>query len=195
MAPEVLTGSYTKQADLWSIGVIAAMLLSSQVPFFGQNRSELVEQIMKGEFDFKGRRWRNISRQAKAFVSDLLVVDPNDRASAEESLRSPWLNRYYNMTVRKITPMNNSNDLLQVQDSMMRFVGYSKLRKVALMVIAHKSTSHEIGILRKIFQKYDTLRTGQVEYAQFNAAVSSAGFSQDDIRKIFDAVVCSWHHH
>ena len=34
------------------------------------------------------------------------------------------------------------------------------LKKLALMVIAHKSTRKEIGILRKIFEKYDTERNG-----------------------------------
>ena len=38
---------------------------------------------------------------------------------------------------------------------MIRYAGYSKLKKMALMVVAHKSSSEEIGILRKIFQKYD----------------------------------------
>jgi calcium-dependent protein kinase len=48
MAPEVLKGKYTKQADLWSIGVIAYMLMSSQMPFYGRKRSDIVEQIMVG---------------------------------------------------------------------------------------------------------------------------------------------------
>jgi serine/threonine protein kinase len=48
MAPEVLKGKYTKQADLWSIGVIAYMLMSSQMPFYGRKRSDIVEQIMEG---------------------------------------------------------------------------------------------------------------------------------------------------
>jgi calcium-dependent protein kinase len=48
MAPEVLKGKYTKQADLWSVGVIAYMLMSSQMPFYGRTRSDIVDQIMAG---------------------------------------------------------------------------------------------------------------------------------------------------
>jgi calcium-dependent protein kinase len=48
MAPEVLTGRYTKQADLWSVGVIAYMLMSSQMPFYGRKRQDIVDQIMAG---------------------------------------------------------------------------------------------------------------------------------------------------
>lgn len=48
MAPEVLIGKYTKQADLWSVGVIAYMLMSSQMPFYGRTRGDIVAQIMEG---------------------------------------------------------------------------------------------------------------------------------------------------
>jgi serine/threonine protein kinase len=48
MAPDVLKGKYTKQADLWSIGVIAYMLMSSQMPFYGRTRDDIVEKIMEG---------------------------------------------------------------------------------------------------------------------------------------------------
>ena len=49
MAPEVLNGQgYSKQVDLWSIGVITFMLASSQMPFFGSNRAAMAEKIVKG---------------------------------------------------------------------------------------------------------------------------------------------------
>jgi serine/threonine protein kinase len=48
MAPEVLKGRYSKNADLWSIGVIAYMLMSSQMPFYGRSRKQIIEQILRG---------------------------------------------------------------------------------------------------------------------------------------------------
>jgi calcium-dependent protein kinase len=38
MAPELLKGPYTEAVDVWSVGVIAFMLLSSSMPFFGRDR-------------------------------------------------------------------------------------------------------------------------------------------------------------
>jgi serine/threonine protein kinase len=91
MAPEVLRGNYTAQADLWSVGVITYMLLSSQMPFYGRKRRHIIEQILRCEYDFMGRRWKRISPQAKAFIEDLLVVDPDERATAEVAAASTWL--------------------------------------------------------------------------------------------------------
>jgi calcium-dependent protein kinase len=82
MAPEVLSGSYTKQADLWSVGCISYMLLSSQMPFYGRKRQDIVSRIMAGEIEFKGRRWKKVSPSAKEFIRSLLVVDEKDRPMA-----------------------------------------------------------------------------------------------------------------
>lgn len=185
MAPEVLKGNYTEQADLWSVGVIAFMLLSSQMPFYGKKRRHIVEQIMKGEYSYKGRRWKTISNQAKAFVDDLLVVDPRERATASEAFSASWLSRRMSATVRNPNFEEEENS----KNSMYRYAKYSKLKRVALMVIAHKSTTKEIGILRKIFQKYDTVRDGQLSYDEFKAALSDSGmYNDEDYRQIFDAV-------
>ena len=126
MAPEVLKGNYTEAADLWSVGVIAYMLLSSQMPFYGKKRRHIVELIIACKFDFKGRRWKRTSRQAKAFVEDLLVADPEERATADSAYRSTWLNRRQLTTTRN--PHEEENQA--AQQSMMKYAGYSKLKKV-----------------------------------------------------------------
>lgn len=38
MAPQVLQGVYSSQADLWAVGVIAYMLLSTSKPFWSKRR-------------------------------------------------------------------------------------------------------------------------------------------------------------
>ena len=112
------------------------------------------------KYQYKGRRWKRVSAQAKAFVDDLLEMDVDDRATAEVALRASWLNRRHTATVRS----PHSEEIDNVKRSIKRFAGYSKLRKVALMVVAHKSTSQEIGILRKVFQQYDIDGSGVIRY-------------------------------
>jgi Ca2+-binding EF-hand superfamily protein len=57
------------------------------------------------------------------------------------------------------------------------------------MVVAHKSSSEEIGILRKVFQKYDSRNDGSIWFEEFCEAMNGCGHSDEDLRSIFDAVV------
>jgi serine/threonine protein kinase len=126
MAPEVLKGNYTTKADVWSIGVIAYMLLSSQMPFYGRKKRHIVEQILNCQFDFRGRRWKKISDQAKAFIEDLLVLDPDDRLEAKNANSSVWLNRRFSATTRD--PLQEEENM--ARSAMLRYAGYNKLKKM-----------------------------------------------------------------
>jgi calcium-dependent protein kinase len=105
--------------------------------------------------------------------------------TADDALGASWLNRRYSATVRN----PHEEEIEIAQQSMFRYAGYSKLKRVALMVIAHKSSSQEIGILRKVFQKYDTKRDGQLSFEEFKAAIAESGINESKHQEIFDAVV------
>jgi calcium-dependent protein kinase len=51
MAPEVIKNSYDNQADIWSIGVILYILTTGIVPFGGQKNSQIVKNILNGNFN------------------------------------------------------------------------------------------------------------------------------------------------
>ena len=121
-----MTGTYTSQADIWSVGVITYMLLSSQMPFYGQERQEIVEQIMTAQYNLNGRRWKRVSAKAKSFVEDLLVLDPNERLTGDAACASTWLNIRFAMTVRGPT----DDELWTCIETFRKFVGYSKLKKL-----------------------------------------------------------------
>lgn len=142
MAPELLAGDYNEKADVWSLGVITFMLLSSSMPFYGRDRVHVIKRIIQGKFHFKARRWASVSQEAKSFIVDCLTNDPKMRPSADEAQHSLWV-RHRCKTSRSIKE-GGSGDQYEIFDkiqaTMATFATYSKLKQLALMVVAYKST-------------------------------------------------------
>ncbi|CAN0268896.1 unnamed protein product, partial [Ectocarpus sp. 4 AP-2014] len=84
IAPEVLGRKYNKACDLWSIGVIAYILLCGYPPFYGRTDKDIFASVSRGQYDFPGPEWDTVSDDAKAFVGKLLMLDPAERPTASE---------------------------------------------------------------------------------------------------------------
>ncbi|XP_069192329.1 calcium/calmodulin-dependent protein kinase type 1 isoform X1 [Procambarus clarkii] len=92
VAPEVLAQKpYGKAVDVWSIGVIAYILLCGYPPFYDENDANLFAQILKGEFEFDSPYWDEISDSAKDFIRQLMCVDVEKRYTCKQSLGHPWI--------------------------------------------------------------------------------------------------------
>jgi len=92
VAPEVLLGKpYDSSVDIWSVGVITYILLCGFPPFYGKDNQEIFEKIMQAKFDFPSPDWDDISDEAKQFVKDMLVREPNARQTAAECLANAWI--------------------------------------------------------------------------------------------------------
>ncbi|KAK9725990.1 hypothetical protein RND81_05G182400 [Saponaria officinalis] len=91
VAPEVLHMSYGTEADMWSIGVIAYMLLCGIRPFWAPSESGAVRAILKADPSFVESPWPLLSPDAKDFVKRLLIKDYRKRLTAAQALSHPWL--------------------------------------------------------------------------------------------------------
>lgn len=112
MAPEVVdlfvgeSNYYDKRCDLWSLGVIAYILLCGYPPFSGNceqdcgwNRGEncrtcqelLFESIQEGRYSFPEHDWVDVSEEAKDLIRGLLVKEAPKRLSAAAVLNHPWI--------------------------------------------------------------------------------------------------------
>ena len=186
MAPELIHGDYDAKADIWSLGVIAFMLLSSSMPFFGENRGAVIDHILHGKYKFQSKRWQNVTTEAKDFVMSLLRRRPEKRPSAQDALHtSAWLSNDddFNASTNSMTEMDRMDT---IQASIQAFANYPTLKKLALLVIAYKSTSEEIGFLRKMFSKFDTSNDGEITYDEFRAALlENYDYTQAEIESMF----------
>lgn len=85
-------GGYTKQVDMWSLGVILYILLSGIHPFQLDDEEEMLCNIENAQWGWVGEAWKGISVEAKDLVSNLLHADPRKRLTADQALQHPWFN-------------------------------------------------------------------------------------------------------
>ncbi|GAB7346519.1 hypothetical protein MBLNU457_5204t1 [Dothideomycetes sp. NU457] len=105
---------YTEAVDLWSVGVITALLLTSDTLFVAPNgghqhmtsedernryaerqRSDFITQLasqcrLTVTNDATNPHWRRLSSRAKSFIMQLLVPDEHQRLKAKEALDHSW---------------------------------------------------------------------------------------------------------
>eukprot|EP00475_Leptophrys_vorax_P030940 TRINITY_DN4668_c1_g1_i2.p2 TRINITY_DN4668_c1_g1~~TRINITY_DN4668_c1_g1_i2.p2 ORF type:complete len:374 (-),score=-19.34 TRINITY_DN4668_c1_g1_i2:431-1552(-) len=91
MAPEVLTGPYSFEADVWSLGVILYIMLSGTTPFWGPDDNAVFTAILAGRLDMSGPAWAGVSAEARGLIRCMLSLDPRRRPSAAKVLSHPWV--------------------------------------------------------------------------------------------------------
>lgn len=91
VAPEILKGTYGKECDMWSIGIMTYYMLVGDPPFNAESDNELFDNIVSNEVQYAPKIWSNISEEAQDFVRNLLIKDPESRMTATKAMSHPWL--------------------------------------------------------------------------------------------------------
>ncbi|XP_059045237.1 serine/threonine-protein kinase 17B [Achroia grisella] len=92
VAPEILSYEpLSLAADIWSVGVLAYVLLTGCSPFAGDTKQETYLNIAQCQLTFPRCLFRGVSQRAVQFIKETLVVDPKGRLTVEECLEHPWL--------------------------------------------------------------------------------------------------------
>ncbi|KAM3929832.1 serine/threonine-protein kinase 17A [Leptodactylus fuscus] len=91
VAPEILSYEPISTAtDMWSIGVLAYIMLTGTSPFLGDDKQHTFLNISQLNISFT-EDFEGVSEPAVDFMKKLLVREPEGRATAEECLQHPWL--------------------------------------------------------------------------------------------------------
>ena len=92
MSPELLQCSYSSPTDVWSVGVIAYILLAGYPPFDGDSDVEIYASIAKGRVEFPSfMGWEEKSVECIDFIRAVLRKDAGMRLGAREALSHPWI--------------------------------------------------------------------------------------------------------
>ncbi|KAG0498906.1 hypothetical protein HPP92_003597 [Vanilla planifolia] len=162
VAPEVLHRSYGIEADMWSIGVIAYILLCGSRPFWARTESGIFKAVLKAEPSFDEEPWPSLSPESKNFVKGLLNKDYRKRMSASQALSHPWIQQFEEVKI----PL----DIL-VCKLAKEYVYTSSLRKSALKALAKTLEVYQLSYLRQQFELLGPNRNGYISFQNFKTAL------------------------
>lgn len=100
VAPEVVSGkkntsnqAYSSKVDMWSLGCLIFVILTSHLPFSGSTQEALFKNINLGNYHESLLKDVGVSPEGRDFISKLLEVDVDKRFNANQALRHNWFNQ------------------------------------------------------------------------------------------------------
>lgn len=185
LAPEVIQNNYTEKCDVWSVGVCMYILLSGTMPFGGRNEKEIIQGIMRGNYQLTGGNWDRISPQAKNLIRKMIQSDPKLRISANEALHDKWISSHS-------VPQANNSGLASILSNLQSFRANFKLQRAVMCFISNQIISQsEKTELTRIFNLLDTQHNGRITEKDLNIAcltVWGDRVSKADIKKILKEI-------
>jgi len=169
LSPEVLTANYTEKADIWSIGVIAYIMLSGQQPFAGTVNSEILANVKAAKLDMESGNWYYISGEAKQLLRHLMEKDPSVRPSAVQALTHSWLK-----TQTAVGAENAKNSKIELSN-LKNFGQMNQLKKASLNVIATQLPESKIRNMEEWFKSMDSNKDGTLSLAELKDGMTQLG--------------------
>lgn len=186
IAPEVLKGSYDSKCDVWSIGVIAYVIISGSLPFYDKNNDsdnyKVFQLILHSQPTFEGKEWKHVSSEAIEFIKMCLVKDPDKRLSSNDALKHIW---FENQREEKINVQTNlCNKTLSNLRNFSHVESFKKL--VIKSILSNFLSIEELRRLRKIFQSMDLDHTGYININELSEAFkkSNINCTEKDLENI-----------
>jgi serine/threonine protein kinase len=100
------SSNINKFTDMWSVGVIAYVLLSGLSPFYIDNSTTMYHKLANVQLDWSPSPFPYLSSHVQNFISSLLKKNTNDRLSVVMAIQHPWIKD--NMTQECTTPIDTT---------------------------------------------------------------------------------------
>ena len=164
IAPELLRGDcYACEPDVWSMGVIAYVLLAGYPPFYEKDQvrggvspsidvggvvlaltschhvisldhqMKLFRKIKNGQYYFHEERWSGHTPECMDMIRKMICVNQEERWTARQLLDHPWMH----LGEAHLA----SRDLSMSQESLKKYVAKQRMRRAANAIIAMRRMS------------------------------------------------------
>eukprot|EP01083_Nonionella_stella_P172267 590634_1 len=193
-APCTIKGDYSHAGDMWSVGVIAYVMIFGFPPFYvnpekfhGVEETKMIYKLILKGFDPQVKKgygpWfpralcNKLGTNGMDFIGSLMTIDVDKRLTAKEALQHPWL---------KTEESNTPNmDLTLLQLSNFATAHTFKWVIAALFAEQYRNTRPKhFEELKKLFSYLDKDGVGKISYANFEEGVAKCSDSKPNSSKL-----------
>jgi len=166
VAPQVLQGKYTEKCDIWSTGVILYVLLCGYPPFTGERDLDILRAVKRGKWSFRSPDWDKSSHLVKDLITQMMTFEADKRPDAGDVLRHEWFesNRATTAELGTLIDADLANKLRAFREG-------SRMRKIALTIIATQLGNQDLKLLRNTFEAMDANHDGTLTAAEIKAGM------------------------
>lgn len=174
VAPEVLSKNYSKECDVWSLGVLLYMMIFADPPFKGKRNTQIFESIKTKEPEYLSGAKSEISPELRSLLEGLLKKNPAERLTISQALQSSWFNSAFTSFSSKWQSYMTMDLLESLRSSKPRT--HFQREVVHLMIRVHHEDP-EVERLAQVFALMDFLNTGIIGEAELIHAWEAMGSS------------------
>lgn len=143
------------------------ILLSGDAPFKGKTPKDVLRAVVQGSFSYHDRCWKNIGDECKDFINSILELDVSKRVSAKAALQESWI-------IHKAPNREDVHVHESLIGNMRAFHQESRLKQVAMHVMAKQLDQSSIEDLRKSFISLDIDCDGHLSVEEFRNGLKTS---------------------
>jgi len=164
----IRTGKVLKASDVWSIGIIAYVMLTGRPPFNGQSNTEIFQNIIKKPLKFPSKV--KLSKPFIEFCQLMLKKSPKRRMKLEAALAHKWVQG------KSTSDEKVSEDVIRV---LRQFNQQSKLKKAITKTLAANMGSEPEKKIQEHFNRLDTNGDQALDANELSLLLRDMGFAKN----------------